>query len=456
MPSEKEAVALSSMAASAAMTVGKFTVGFMTGSLGLISEGAHSLMDLVSTIMTYMAVRVSDKPADEEHPYGHGKIESVAALGETVLLFVTSFWIINEAAHRLITGEVEIEVTWWAVAVIVVSILMDISRAVALKRVAKKTKSQALEADALHFSSDVFSSLVVLGGLGVAAMGWPRGDAIAAIGVSLFVCLAGWRLGRRTIDTLIDTAPAGVAERIREAAASVPAVIKVNRARVRQVGNVTFVDIDVAVGRGLQLSRIAAIRASIAERVEAIIDDADVTVSAHPLALDNETVNQRVSIIAADLGLSVHHVMSHRVNGMLSVSLDVEMDDAKTLGEAHDMATLLEKSIRDELGDDVEVETRIEPHQAENLAGIDADPKVVAGITELAKAEAKGLSLIKGIGKVRARATEHGLIIIFHCLIDAERGILESYEAVEELEIRIRNNWPDSWRVVGHAEPFHH
>src|SRR3984957_9714023 len=233
MRNAKQNVALSSIAASAGLTVAKGLVGLATGSLAILSEAAHSLLDLAATLMTYFAVRVSDKPADKEHHYGHGKIESVSALAETALLFLLSGVVIWEASQRLAGGDWHhVGATPWSFAVIIGSILVDFFRARMLYRVAAETSSEALEADALHFGSDMWSSAAVLVGLGAVALGYDWADAAAAVVVALFICIAGWRLGRRTIDTLTDTAPAGAAERIITIVARVPSVVAVERVRV--------------------------------------------------------------------------------------------------------------------------------------------------------------------------------------------------------------------------------
>ena len=248
--SEKERVALTSIGASAALMIGKAVVGFATGSLAIISEAAHSLIDLAATLMTYFAVRIADKPADKEHHYGHGKVESVSALAETVLLFVLSGVVLWEAGQRLFGGHGHaVEATATAFGIIVVSIAIDFFRARALSRVAKETSSQALEADALHFSSDMWSSAAVLLGLVGVRFGYNGADSAAAVVVALFVCLAGWRLGRRTIDTLTDTAPEGVAERIAAIARKVRNVVSVERVRAREVGATVFGEIEVGASR---------------------------------------------------------------------------------------------------------------------------------------------------------------------------------------------------------------
>src|SRR5882672_11466834 len=234
MQDVKEKVALSSIAVSAGLTVAKAVVGVMSGSLALLSEAAHSLIDVGATVMTYFAVRISGKPADAEHHYGHGKVESVSALAETALLFLLSGVVTWEALQRLLGDHGHpIAATHWAFAVIVVSVVVDFFRARLLYRVAAETASEALEADALHFGSDMWSSVAVLIGLMGVAFGHPWADSVAAIVVAVFICIAGWRLGRRTIDTLTDVAPAGAAERIKRIAMRARRVVDVERVRVR-------------------------------------------------------------------------------------------------------------------------------------------------------------------------------------------------------------------------------
>src|SRR6266702_5643646 len=241
MQQTKERVALTSVAASGGLTIAKAVVGALSGSLALLSEAAHSALDFAATVMTWYAVRISGKPADEEHHYGHGKVESVTALIETGLLFVLSGFVIWEALKRLLFAEGHaVEATIWAFAVIIVSIVVDFFRARLLYRVAAETSSEALEADALHFGSDMWSSVAVLIGLGLVVLGYPWADSAAAVVVAIFICIAGWRLGRRTIETLTDTAPPGAADKISAAVARIPGVVAVERLRVRQAGETLF------------------------------------------------------------------------------------------------------------------------------------------------------------------------------------------------------------------------
>ena len=223
----KEKVAFSSVIASVVLTITKFIVGILTGSIGILSEAAHSLLDFGAALLTYFTVRISDKPADKKHNFGYAKMESISALIETGLLFLTSFWIIYESIKRLFFASVEVNVTWYAFAVVILSIIIDISRSRALKKVAKETKSQALEADALHFSSDILSSLVVLLGLILMSFGINGADAIAALFVALFVMHAGYTMGKRTIKVLMDAAPEGTIETLEDQIRKVEGVLEI-------------------------------------------------------------------------------------------------------------------------------------------------------------------------------------------------------------------------------------
>lgn len=279
---KKESVAFSSVIASIALTVLKLVVGLTTGSMGILSEAAHSLLDFGAALLTFFAVRVGDKEADEHHHYGHEKVESVSALIETGLLFLTSAWIIYEAVTRLISGKSEVEVTWYAFAVVIFSIIIDYSRSRALKKVATETKSQALEADALHFSSDILSSLTVMIGLIFVLLGYKQADAIAALGVSLFVLHAGFRLGKRTIDVLVDAVPAGLSGKIEELIKQVEGVISIKRIRIRPAGITIFIDVTITVSNKLSIKEAHAIADKIEKKIKTQIPEADITIHPEP------------------------------------------------------------------------------------------------------------------------------------------------------------------------------
>jgi cation diffusion facilitator family transporter len=451
---DKEKAALGSIAASAGLTAAKAVVGLLSGSLAILSEAAHSLIDLAATVLTYIAVRVSGKPADAEHQYGHGKVESVAALAETALLFVLAAGVAFEAAQRLLGGRgYAVEATAAAFAIIAISIVVDFFRARTLNRVAEKTSSQALEADALHFSSDMWSSVAVLVGLGGVALGYSWADAAAAIVVAVFICVAGWRLGRRTIDALTDTAPAGVSERVAAIARRVPGVVNVERVRARPAGPVLFIEVAVGVSRALPLDRVAAIKARLTRAIRDEIPEAEVTITTEPRALDDETVRERVMLIARNSGLAIHHIAVQALADRLSVSADLEVEGTLPLSAAHDTASRLEEAIREELGPDVEVETHIEPLPAVVLSGRDASAARVAEICEALAALAAGLASLGEVHDVRVRETADGEIVNFHCGVDPTLSVSAVHDLVDGIEGGLRRRFPAIARVIGHAEP---
>jgi cation diffusion facilitator family transporter len=455
MQHEKEQVALTSIAASAALTIAKGIVGFSTGSLAILSEAAHSLIDLGAAIMTYIAVRISGKPADEEHHYGHGKVESVSALGETALLFLLSGMVIWEAGKRLLEHEQHVVVaTYWAFGVMAASVVIDFFRARALSRTAKKTRSQALEADALHFSSDLWSSLAVLAGLAGVHFGLAWADSGAAILVAVLVCSAGWRLGRRTIETLTDTAPVGAAEQITSIAENIPGVVAVKQVRARGVGDKTFIDMIVAVSRTLPLDRVSAIRGEVASALSRQIPGAEPIVTTDPVALDSETVLDRVMVIARNRALAVHHVTVHTIRDRLAIALDLEVDGRLSLADAHEIADGLEEAIAAELGTGVEVETHIEPLEPAYALGREAPPErviaVQAALAELATQD----RALRNIHDVRVRETDEGEIVNFHCDVDPDLSVQTAHEKVDALERALKQYSSLIKRVIGHAEPI--
>lgn len=452
---QKVAAALSSIVASTGMTLAKAAAAVFTGSLGLLSEAIHGVLDVGATVMTYFAVKIADLPADAEHHYGHAKVESVAALVETGLLFVASGWIVWEAVQRILGHGGEVEVGPVAIGVVVASILVDFFRARHLTKVAEATNSQALEADALHFSSDMWSSAVVLVGLGFVAVGFPLGDAIAAIGVSGFVLLAGWRLGKRTIDSLMDAAPEGVAEKLTAIVDRVPGIVMVERVRARPSGATVFVDLDAAVSRTRSLDDIVTIKAAVEAAVKREMPEVELSVVAHPRALDGETVHERIMVIARNRALAIHHLTVQSLAAdRLSVSFDLEVDGRLSLEAAHGVASDLEAAIAEELGPDVEVETHIEPITVDRLAGLDADAATVAEITDdLAAAAARG-GVVGEIHAVRVRATEEGVIVNFHCRADPAISIRDLHAAIDDVERAVRATRLVVRRVIGHGEPW--
>jgi cation diffusion facilitator family transporter len=448
----KTKVAAISMIASASTATIKLVVGIAIGSLALISEALHSSIDLVATIVTWIVVRISDRPADAEHHYGHGKIESLSALGVIAMLYVLAGGIVVQAYVHLREGVPPPTLSAIPFVVLVADIVVNAWRARALHRTALDTRSQALEADALHFASDVLGSIAVIIGLTLSGLGYAWGDATAAIGVAVLISILGLRLGRATIETLLDRAPDGVAERADAAIRALPDVVGIARLRVRMVGPRHFVDVTAEVPRTYPIDRIDAIKQQAQNAVSAALGDADLTFTAIPVARDNESVRERIMVIARNSGLAIHHVTVHDLGEKLTVSIDLEVDGEMALVDAHAIAHRLEHDIRHEFGADVEVDTHIEPLEPELPLGTDAVSTRIHAIRTALSGFATG-GAIHDIHNVRVRDTEAGEIVNFHCRAAPSMSVAKVHESVDEIERALRRAFPSVKRVISHAEP---
>jgi len=282
MEREKSRVALASVVAAVFLTGSKLLIGLATGSLGILSEALHSGLDLVAALITYISVRISDRPPDRDHHYGHGKVENLSAFVETILLLLTCFWIIYEAVHRLATGQTQIDLSVWAYVVVVTSILVDLSRSRALKRVARKYNSQALEADALHFSTDIWSSAVVLLGLICANFGYFFADSVAALVVAAIVIYVSYKLGKRSVDVLLDRVPESTLSKIVSAMKQIEEISNFHDVRIRTAGADTFVEVNIHVDPKLSIEEAHEISHRTEERIRKAVKRCEIHVHTEP------------------------------------------------------------------------------------------------------------------------------------------------------------------------------
>ncbi len=454
--SEKQRVALFSLLASGGLALVKFAAAIVSGSLGLLSEAFHSLMDFGATALTLVAVKVADKPADEDHHYGHAKAESVVALVETGMLFGITAWVAYEAISRLLEGAHEIELSWWLFAIVIASIIIDYNRSNALRKTAEKTSSAALAADALHFAADMWSSFAVLIGLTLVWMGFGFADSLAALVVAVFVARAAWQLGKQTLNNLLDAAPAGATAQITEIVEGVNGVLGIRQLRVRPAGPTLFVDLNVDVPRTLPVSQLDAVRQNIAVAIANVFENADSSIQLTPVELDSETAFDKVALIAEKHGLKTHHLAVQKVGGRLAVSFDVEIDADTPLHIAHDKATALETEIRDGLGADVEVESHIEPLEPRLLEGAAPSAAIIKRVEVALAKFARAEKQLNDLHNIRIRSNAAGLYVHYHCRFAPKLAISDVHEVTDRIEVALMAQLPDIKRVVAHAEPVGH
>jgi cation diffusion facilitator family transporter len=464
---EKQVVAGASVIAAVFLTATKLTVGLLTGSLGILAEAAHSGLDLAAAVITLFAVRVSDRPADESHLYGHGKVENLSALTETFLLLLTCGWIIHEAIKRLFFVTIDVDPNLWAFLIMGISIVVDVSRSRALGRVAKKYRSQALEADALHFRTDIWSSAVVIIGLTFVRIGEYRGadktifrraDAIAALVVSVIVVRVSYTLGRRAIDALLDRAPKGLAERVSKSVQDVSGIQRVTRTRVRDVGNRVFVDLEVDVPRHLSFEESHELTEKAQQAVRSISPDADVVVQAVPIA-DGEGILERIQSVASREHLSVHNITTHWTDRGIWIDLDLEVDPKLSFERAHEQATNLETKLRTELirteasTPIAEINAHIEPRAEESAIGARLEPEEARFYSERVSAIACELPECNGCHDIELHKIDGKIYLSLHLLVNVGAAIPEVHRIAEEMENRLRREFPELGRVVIHTEP---
>jgi cation diffusion facilitator family transporter len=459
---EKKRAALLSIGSAALLLSLKTFLVIRTDSLGILSEALHSGLDLVAAVITFLSVRVSDQPADERHPYGHGKFENFSAFIETGLLILTAVYIIYEAFHRLFFHSVHIQPSITAILILLVALSIDITRARTLNVVAKRYSSEALEADALHFSTDVWSTIVVILGVALVWAGnvwnfpWlSYADSLAGLAVAGVILWVGSQLGRRTLDALLDAAPAGLQDQLVTEVGNIEGVLHVERVRLRRAGNRYFVDVTVSVARTANLEQVHALTDRIEKRIAQIVP-ADVIVHAEPRAPRDEHLFESVRAVALRLGLAVHDVTASQQDGHLFVELHLEVDENLSLREAHRRATELEDGIR-ELGQgNVDVNIHIEP-----LGRHIATPDTRAG--EMRQLEMSVESFLNGMPstydelinchEVRVRQVEHHILVSCHCVMKSDLSITRVHDVTAALEDSVKERFPQISRVTIHPEP---
>jgi cation diffusion facilitator family transporter len=459
---EKKTAALLSVGSALLLVSLKAFLVVRTGSLGVLSEALHSGLDLLAAIITFLSIRVSDRPADATHPYGHGKFENFSAFMETGLLVLTALYVIYEAFDRLFLHSVHIQPSITAIVVLLIALSIDITRSRKLTKVAAKYSSEALEADALHFSTDVWSTIVVILGIALVWAGetWNvpwlvYADALAGLAVAAVILWVGWRLGRRTLDALLDAAPEGLQEKITKAIEKMDGVLNVERVRLRRAGSRYFVDATVSVARTASLEQVHGWSDAIERRVGEIVPS-DVVVHAEPRAPKGEPFFDSIRAVAQKKGLAIHDLSAQQNNGRLFVELHLEIDPHLTLQQAHQQASELEEEIRQLRQEPIEVNIHIEPlgtaisvpdAGAENL-------RALAGAIEsfLNVLPAEYHELLNS-HNVIVRQVEHHILASCHCVMRSELPVTEVHDVTAALEDRVKEKFPQIYRVTIHPEP---
>lgn len=458
---EKNRIALGSLVAGVVLSIVKLVGGLLTGSLGLLSEAAHSGLDALASLMTAVSVRVAARPPDADHPYGHGRFENLSATVQGLLLFGTGAAIIVESVRRLTQPESHVEPSPWAFVIMAASIVVDLWRSRALSRAARKYDSRALEADALNFRADLFGSSVVLFGLALTTYAELTGtggvllkaDAAAALVVALLIIGMAARLGIRAVNVLTDRAPGDLGARMTRAAADVPGVLAARPVRMRESGNRVFADVVVTTTRTLSFAQSHEITERIEQAINGVDPRAEVLVHIEPSASLAETTADAIRAIALRLGIATHHEQVYEVEGGLEGVLHIEVDPALTLAEAHEQAERLAEILTSEVPGLRRVASHIEaaePNPSPRREVTSERAEIVGAIRRLFLAS----GLTEGIVEVRLYASDgSSWDVVLSCAFRADLFVVEIHRRTELLEQELRERFATVGRVIIHAEP---
>jgi cation diffusion facilitator family transporter len=461
---EKKRAALTSLLAALALTGLKLLVGLNTGSLGILAEAAHSALDLAASAITFFAIRLAALPPDSTHTYGHGKIESLAALAETVLLLLTCAWIASEALRRLFYEQPPVRLSAWAFAVLILSVVIDFSRSRLLGRVAAKHKSHALEADALHFSIDMLSSLVVLLGLvGIWLSAFAgegsllknmlvRSDALAALIVAFIVAVVSLRLGFRSANSLMDAGSARSLKQVEALVEAIPEVLRISRLRHRESGKDNFIDLEIILPCHLNLTEAHEVTREAEKAIHSLLPGADITIHFEPEPLHQDFLSG-LRGKARMHGLDLHNIEMASTGQTTFVTLHAEADEKLTLLEAHARAQAFEREVR---GSQYEILVHLEPRQVTENNALLLPGQGQAEIPGLAECIAQCLKESGGTGeyhKPRLLKSGEQLTLTFHCLLPGTSNLRECHRIVSAIEKKLLHRCPELQAVSIHAEP---
>lgn len=455
---EKKLAAALSVTAAGVMAVLKLIVGLLTGSLGMLSDAAHSGIDLAGAILTLLSVHVSDKPADEDHPYGHAKVENISAFIETFLMLASSVWITAEAIIRIFIEPVALRYSVWPLLVLSLSMVVDFWRSRQLKAVAARHQSDALAADAFHFASDIWSSAAVFIGLCAAWTGhilnipWLRfADPVAAIVVAMLILHFGWRLAWRTVGALTDSVAPETRRLVLRELQLTDGVLAIDQARMRRAGNKYFADFTLSLSRQLTFQRVEDLVSEATNAVHRVLPGADVVIHTVPRSTLAESIFDKIRAVAARNNVTLHEISVQSIGDRLRVEQHLEVNENLSLSQAHSFVRHIEDEIRTELPQVGEVLTHIEnePATIETPQIIDLDRDLEAQLRHAAS----GFSAIADIHEVAIGRIGDKLQVSCHCTLPDEMPMQQVHEIITGLEDRFKLECPEVHRVLIHPEP---
>ncbi|MBK8553909.1 MAG: cation transporter [Ignavibacteria bacterium] len=455
---KKIKVAQHSLYAAVVITLIKLLAAYFSGSLGVLSEVFNSAIDIFVCLVTILSIKYSSRPPDIDHNYGHEKVESFSALFQVFILFLTCSYIIYEAINRLfINKDIEIKVNIWIFLALIISMVIDFIRARILRKVAAETKSNALEADALHFSSDILSSGVVIIGLILVYLDISKtADTIAALVVSGIIIYMGFKLSKKSIDSLMDRVPAGLYEKVKYETLLIKGVEDIKSYRIRSSGSKIYIDMVILISRLVPFSKAHDIMDSVEKKITELIENADVVIHSEPVETKNETINDKIRMTVNEYGLKCHDIYSHKIDNEIYSELHIEVDKTNDLTKAHSMITEIEEKIKKE----IDVISHLKIHIDEPSEIVFDTKDITKDSHEIIRKVYNTLSECSDVissSDIQVISTNGKIRISLNCVFNYIHSFDEVHDIVTVLESKIylnlKENYPKLSNVIIHAEP---
>lgn len=454
---KKIKVALHSLYAAIVVTLIKLFAAYFSGSLGVLSEVFNSAIDIFVCIVTIVSIKYSSRPPDADHNYGHEKVENFSALFQVFILFITASYIIYEAINRLFIQDTEVKVSIWIFIALLISMVIDFYRARILKKVANETGSNALEADALHFSSDILSSGVVIIGLVLVYLNISKiADTIAALVVTGVILYLGFKLSKKAVDTLMDRVPVGLYEKVKYETLLLKGVEDIKSFRIRSSGSKVYIDMTIFISRLVPFSKAHDIMDSVERKINQLINNADVVIHSEPVETKEETINDKIRMIVNDFGLKCHDIYSHKIDNEIYSELHIEVNNTNDLTKAHNVISEIEERIKKE----IDVITHLKIHIDEPSEIVFDTQDITQSSDEIVREVKKILSDCSEVissSEIQVISMNGKMRISLNCVFDYIYSLDEVHDVVTTLESKIylnlKENYPKLVNVIIHAEP---
>ncbi len=450
--SYKRKIMLFSLLVSIILVIIKIAIAYFTNSIGVFSEALNNSLDLVTVIITYMAIRISSRPADKDHTYGHGKYENISALFEVTIISALSFFIIYKSIQRIIYRNFELSLNIYVFIILVISIFLNIIRVFYIGKAVKKYNSFALKAEFINYSSDILSSVIVIGGLYLANNGIYIADPIASIIVSLIVLTLSLRLSIKIVRNLLDYVPGEITENIINILKGISEIKSVNKLKLHEVGNIKFINLEICLDRNFYLSQVEKIKEKIKSKIISIIPESEIIIETKSLTSRGDIEACIKEVVLNQPGVkNIHNISVYNINKYINVTIHIELDKYLSLEETEKLTKITENKVKKRINNLRNIYIHIE------------DSKSSENWNDITKKSNKLIRKIKKeISSYVAPETCHNFTVLkkgkfynlaFHCRLNKDLNVIKAHSIITRIEDDIKKKFKNIKEILVHVEP---